>query len=593
MRRVVPTVVWLLAGCSSSDLVAIAPDLPNGSAYLAAILESEDGQVLAGSGLFAARAEGPVYLEIDAGPDTPRPARMRAFAFSREQIRGLAAPSDDVLAQSPLARAEAHDPLLPLPPLWSGSGAREGDRFDLVEDHASIELTARWLPPCPAPLPPGDQLAVSLSCAVSSCEAVIGTDGCGLEVTFPSCQLGRLSGTVDGRGQGVFEPDPLLGRCVPTATINGGLFAQSCDRAPDPECHVEVYVAADPLPLQVATATIVVADPQIASAALRRPADGYLGSVVSLQDRVVVAAFGGPALSWSCADAPGQLVMLDRETLRSVATATTPRCTAQLVAAPADGGVIALSGGDEPARLLRFDRDLVPHGEVDLAALPVPHRAIAFLPLPGSRRLVLVALIGDRLDQTWMIALDEATLLPVGEPIFLPGATFAATTSPADLVLLANETRDELVSVDPSSGARTQVSLRNALASNRWLGRVAYHEASQRVVLTIGGRDSTTLVLNPRGIQAQASYYRDRVEGYAMATWPADPRLLVMGLTQYHDEHRAFVALFNPGGERPIFQPRISWIGRGIVGELVPDGAGGVYATLPNTGHLVRLRWRE
>ncbi|MCC7382098.1 MAG: hypothetical protein IT384_09720 [Deltaproteobacteria bacterium] len=593
MRRVVPTVVWLLAGCSASDLVAIAPDLPNDAAYLAALLEREDGQFLGGSGLFAVGAARPVHLEIDAGPDAPRPARMRLFAFSREQIRGLSPPGDDILAQSPVARAGAHDPRLPLPPLWSGSGAREGDRFDLVEDGASIELTARWLPPCPAPLPPGDQLAVSLSCAVLSCEAEIVTDGCGLDVTFPSCQLGRLRGTVDGRGQGVFENDPLLGRCVPTATINGGLFAESCDRAPDPECHVEVYLAADSLPLQVATATIVVADPLIASVGLRRPADGYLGSVVPLEDRVVVAAFGGPAVSRSCANASGALVMLDRETLRPVATATTPRCTAQLVAAPADGGVIALSGGDESARLLRFDRDLRPRGEVAVAALPVPHRAIAFLSFPSSRRLVLVALIGEGYDQTWMIALDEATLLPVREPILLPGAVFSATALPADLVLLANETRDELISVDPTSGARAQVSVRNALASNRWIGRVAYHEASQRFVLTTGGRDSTTLVLNPRGILAQASYYRDRVEGYALATWPADPRLLVMGLTQYHDEHRAFVALFNPGGERPIFQPRIAWIGRGIVGELVPDGAGGVYATLPNTGHLVRLRWRE
>jgi hypothetical protein len=143
---------------------------------------------------------------------------------------------------------------------------------------------------------------------------------------------------------------------------------------------------------------------------------------------------------------------------------------------------------------------------------------------------------------------------------------------------------------DVDSGAATiGVSLLGVqVENNAYLGQVLLHPGSERTVVSVTSETGGIYAFDgARRFLARAGDFGLAEDAWAMAPWPKDPGLVLVGLSGSQGARTASVALVDPVVGR--FLPASLAIGRGPPGRMVADAKGRIWVPLPWTGNVVRI----
>ncbi|MCK6551115.1 hypothetical protein L6R52_35100 [Myxococcota bacterium] len=448
--------------------------------------------------------------------------------------------------------------------------------------------------PTPGVCPALDVSAIDVGCAPAACRPRIEQQGCALVIDTADCGFGALDGELGARGELCFEPSEALGRCDDGVAARDALRSIHCDGGARAEpCVIDLHAPRAEARLDVARARLLDVPP-LDPRGFERPPLGYLSDLALVGGAIVVAGQAHQE-SWMCAeDQPGLLWSLDADTLAVRWTATVAPCLSQLAADPRGDGVIAVFGGQD-AELGRFDHTgrLVDRVRWSRAASNEGHRASSLMVLDGATPLAVVTMTNTaRLDDG-----RASELFVVDLSRFEERATVALGEQLRELapydgreLLAIDDSFAGLVYIDPSGPSlrRGPSLLGSAVRSIIDLGQAHAHAATGRLLATATGIGGGVFVFTGADeLIGRARPFELPGDVWAIAPWPADPRLVLVGITGREAPRRASVALVDPAG--PRFLPGVEVIGDGAIGRLRPDGRGNTYTVLPWTAEVVRI----
>ena len=280
-HRVRCALLLLLAGCSAgATQSATAPLPPDDIEWIVAVAQSDDGLVASPPIRRGDRREVGAQL-----PDTwGRGSTGWLLGFTAAQLDSLS------LDGAPARAAAPHEPILP-PPAWLASGEIVDGAATLeVSASAAPELYVPGLPACPPRF--GPDTLVDVQCRSFPCRAVLERSGCRVRLEPTGCELG-FEATLDGRGNLAFEDQ----QCTTLAARAGPAIALSCVDPPQSRCSIGLYEAEEPVEATIERVVLYDVDPQpFVREGFEQ--DGYVSGLAVLDDRVVVAGYGGaPFLS--------------------------------------------------------------------------------------------------------------------------------------------------------------------------------------------------------------------------------------------------------------------------------------------------------
>lgn len=217
MRACRPLLVGLLAaGCADDRVVVVAPEIPAGTRWLAAVL-TRNGALVDSTGLFPSSA--PLEEELDLGDAAQNDVEISVLAYTAEGLGSLSLPSEEVLRRERLDLAS--DRRLPRAS-WVGTAVLQGSRVEVRSTAADLPVVTRWTPECSvdacvlAPIGEARLVAIPGGAAAAAFAAKLDDDA----VVF---------GTIDGRFFEFTAPD----RVVPLTELSTSASVVSGARLPD------------------------------------------------------------------------------------------------------------------------------------------------------------------------------------------------------------------------------------------------------------------------------------------------------------------------------------------------------------------------
>ncbi|MFO0727821.1 MAG: hypothetical protein U1E65_28845 [Myxococcota bacterium] len=309
MRLHLSVALLVLAACGSSAMAPIP--LPDDVRWLTAVLETKERAPLAATELMSAQAVNRLTTE-----DLPAP-RLLVLGYLDQDILDLGVAPDP---SERLRIATDADPWLPHPS-FAASGLRDGDRFALGIEEASVELphlTASWLPRCPSKLK--QRIVLDQSCRPSLCSPTYAQDGCTLHVDAERCGAGSLDLDVGPHGE--LSPSASSSRCT---ALPPALDAALSLRCTAPACELSFYDRE--------------ATPPVSATVLPINEGHVYGTADTSGHIVTVKLRGGVA---NCASQEGSANFYDAPSEKIIGTSSTPPCVTRLVGEQVLGGFYAL-----------------------------------------------------------------------------------------------------------------------------------------------------------------------------------------------------------------------------------------------------------
>lgn len=440
------------------------------------------------------------------------------------------------------------------------------------------------------------ELSADIRCATAHCQARMTRDDCRLTIASGACQLDVLTGELGGNGETCFRPSETFAQCDEVDALPEAVLSLSCSRDGREVCGFDVYAPVAAPRFAVDRVKVLDVEPNILLG-FERPPSGYTSDLVVLEDRIVVSTHDGRRQSWHCDTEPeDRLVFLDRETLAIIGTATVPRCLNELARDPMGAGFIGAYGGHN-ARIGRFDRDGRLLASTAYAG-PDPSERLSATGIalggdpPSTAGVSLTSLNAVApFSASRIFGVDLATLTQIPPPdspgnltrelTRLDGSRWAAVDDIANSIVFV-----DIMSMISSPGPSL---LGEIIESATDIGQPFYHPASDRILISLTGNGGGIFIFDGRGRTqlARVTSYERLAENWAMATWPADPELVIVGLTDLDIARVSSIALFEPSRGR--FLPGSATVGQGPIGRFRPDEQGRLWTHLPRTAEVLRI----
>lgn len=570
--------VAMLAACAAPEARTLEVDaLPASVAYLLVVGLDDAGEVVGGTGLVPV-----VGGRADAFGELPGAASLEVYGYGVGTLAPVAPlPSEAVLRASLVRAARDSEVVLP-PATWS-------TRFDEDDgprgEARARALTADWLPPCPRRVPEGSALA--MSCANAECTPRLTQVGCALRLDAVSCALGAAEGTVRARGEVVLETAELPGVCAEVEAAEGVALSLACTTARGERCRLDVVTATAPPALEVATAPLSPGASFFDPINNPRPPVGFLVGLAPLGREVLVARLDAPWVWWDCRpERRAWIDVVDASTLAVTRTATAPGCTMRGVRDPLGRGLLALVGGQPGALVL-----IGPQGQV-LRQVPfdaaVRRPSEAPLALLATDSRVVVALTAfDGSESSTLIELDPRTLEARGSAVLRDRVEVLGLGVDGE-VLVVTDAVDTLLTLDAGLTLREPRPLWDLCSEGfRLKPAVLFPFAPTRTLVlpSLDEQSQALFLLETSGACAPVVFPGAPRDVTALATWPSDPGVVLVGLLDART--RGSLALLDVGqrrwvgGELPL--------GLGPLDLATPDEAGRTWLLAPWTGTLVRV----
>lgn len=593
----------LVACADPLGAVVVVPDLPDEVAWLAVLLEDRAGQPIEGaaSGLVRRPSEAGALatIPIELPPDA---VRLRLLGYGDEVRDDRAEADEKTLRRHPVHAASARDPVLK-GQRYVGAGEVASDPIVVDTEAAATEMTAAWLPPCPAG-PELQQIRLDAHCLFKRCVPEIERSDCSLLISGRSCTLDDLAVTLDGRARfhlstaGTAECTEVEAR-----SARGSTAALSLSCEVPTECAIDLYVL--PYPPAVEAAIIRVLEVPVREPIQEpyRRADeiGYLSGLAAWHDLIAVIAHEDyRATSAACDErSPDRLIFIEPASGETVGSSSIAGCAAEIFRL-ADGGAIVVHGGTTPA-LSRLDRT----GRTErFATIDDPRiagwfiRGVAELQSEG----LLAVLFGRFARGSAVLTFDPQTLQPArpswtwgptGGDGLLNDAMFTLTAVEERRQLLVTvDAGDRLLTLDPNLPgvvtATQAIFPNNALLGSGDFRQVEFIPGS-RDLLVASQAEVRGLFRRGTEIAPRVSpmiFFEQDLEPTAFGI--LDPRLAMSAFVTRSAPLEAWIALVDV--ERSAIVPGALSLGRGVVREMVVDKNGAVWASLPSSASLARLR---
>lgn len=460
-------------------------------------------------------------------------------------------------------------------------------------------------PPRVYPAPPGEcpawepVVGVDSSCDLAPCRVNVTRQGCELSLQLTGCKTTELKGQLDLQGNLHFSPNAQLGPCEGVAATPGAVASFRCDSQPH-ACRYDLYPLAPSLPLTLERIKLVSGAPSIPAGAgvdnliAYTAYAGYLSAMLLLGDELLVATHGGQYRDLEClaAERASTLARIDRQRFVLTQTVAAPRCLHALAPDPQDPrGFIGFTGGAS-LEVHRFDSraQVVATASVSLPPGRDDYAPVAALSYGGG----LFAVYTDRNSpaHTYVVSFDPSSLRPLRRSADLVASSRGATL--IDRALWIS---------DFKYGGVIEVMLPE-LVQNRTLSldaqRVLADEpaglavaAGNRFVVSSTGRWGGVWLVEPTAdgigaVLSTAMYFDGYATPFGVARWAPDPTRVLVGLTRPGPGFEALLALYSATDQR--FVPGSAPLGFGPVRELTADGDAQLFALLPWSGEVVRIR---
>lgn len=437
---------------------------------------------------------------------------------------------------------------------------------------------------------------IDWTCSAVQCGVNVRQEGCAIALETTRCEPWSLGGDVDPSGVA------SLDGCESTTPADGALMSAACEDQAHGACRVDLY--ASPFPPRVDSAAVAVLEvPFLAPSGSLVPPQaleyfdplrGYLGSFVVLGDRIAITSYDGVFSTFGCA--PGtasRIVWIDAVRLVLTETSTAPDCLTRVARDPAGDGFLGIAG-THTASIVRFDRDGIARRVVPLT-LPDRDESRWATALMTSDPAHVIVVLSSRSapGSAYVLALDPATLAIRETSRRIASQIRAGAPLTAGVFALSDRINSQLLIYE--AVGLTELDHLAVVHQRRvdgHAGAVAWQPMGGRIVLAATGQ-SPGLWSIGRGDPPDllpAVFYEKAAVPWATAVWPADPQRMIVGLTETTPELDAWVALFDPLTAR--YLPGAVRIGRGVVSEMQADTRGDVWALLPWSGQLVRVRSR-
>lgn len=437
---------------------------------------------------------------------------------------------------------------------------------------------------------------IDWTCSAVHCGVDVRQEGCAIALETTRCEPWSLRGDVDPAGVA------SLDGCASTARADGAVLSVACEDEAHGACRVDLY--APPVAPRMDSAAVAVLDVPfqaplgslVPAQALEYfdPLRGYLGSFVVLDDQIAVTSYEGAFSAFGCAaGTPGQIVWIDPVRLTVTHTSTAPDCLTRVARDPAGDGFLGMAG-TRTASIVRFDRDGIARRVV---SLDLPDRdeirwATALMTSDPARVIVVLS-SRSAPGSAYVLSLDPATLAIRETSPRITSQIRAGAPLTAGVFALSDRINSQVLIYEAEG--LTEIDHLAVVHQRRvdgHAGALAWQPMSGRMLLATTGQSPGLWSIgrgNPPDL-SPAVFYEKAAVPWAAAVWPADPQRMIVGLTEATPELDAWVALFDPLTAR--YLPGAVRIGRGVVSEMQADTRGDVWALLPWSGRLVRVRSR-
>lgn len=579
-------VLWwaTIFACAPAEVLS-TPELPEAVTHAALLGLGEDGQVVARSN-FAPREGSSFELRVS---ESGAPVRYRVFGWTEVDLGEFALPPDVRADFSPVALADAKDPLLPSP---SFVAAGERSRLTLEPDDEPIpELTAEWLPPCPSLFPSGRALLGDFQCVRQRCDFSFSQQGCSFEIDTGDCRV-MLAGSIDGRGRlQVDELGTEIERCVDAGMPRDpALHTLDC-RLHGYDCHLELYEPGAPPRIRAQLVDLTRSDLAGELNVGVLPPRGAVGGLAVLADRLVVARLGEWVPGGECRSArPSELLFFDKDTLEPTGTATAPPCMERLQASPNRDRFVAVFRDADHFHLGEFTSN----GQLLRRVLLAPVSALPeTMTTKNAVRSILWA--GDRIYVSTtlgdvVLAYDALTFELSWQTAPMGSRPKSDLLSTPDGIVMS-DLPDLLYFITPETGAFIRPANLTAIcrASVFDPTNLMYDARLGRYLVIDRALSSEVYVLSADlGSCESASYFEASAEAYAAVPLPADPAIAMFGLW---NEATSEVSLALMDLDAPRFLPgSIHFAGAGPPWDMFAEGRV-VYGLIAGPGGLFRAEW--
>lgn len=579
MKRGAIYLFWALAGCVAQEPLAL-PDKGEHRALIAVTID-ETGAVSA----FARSLEEPLDLPLVLSGDTEI-----YLLYFRTGIAELGIVPGALTLDSGLGCGR------PLPRADETWGSRSDTRVftpaSLPERVANLRVPSDF-----SSCPQLGGLEIDLRCGNSHCFGALRQEGCKVVLDLSACARGEITLPIDRSGAICIEANEHLGACS-TIPSRASDIVQTLSCAPGAlgTCELEIYQTSAAVD-RIEVETVQLEDVEPIIGVFERPPIGYLSELVVLEDRVVVSALGGTETAFCRSPLPGTAYFLDRETMQVTGTASTPPCLTNLAPDPTgDGFVGTFRVGLRPA-LGRFDRHArllgsVVSTQVDAGELFANSIAVD---LANGNIAGAVIKTADERGNSYLFAIDLDTMseLPISGRI---GTNVVELQNFAPGEFSALEDADNFImSIDTSNGTIERLATTALVRGSN--GMLLRHRVDDReyFLLSIIGPAGGVISYNINGeIAGRARPHRALSDTWSIADWPApnEPRLVLAGFTSDDSEHRGYVGLVDVVEARFLLGEVRVGRGPAVVGRFKKDELDRLWATLPWSAEVIRVRPR-
>lgn len=576
--------LWLSAtGCAERSTLVV-PALPSGTYYLGLVFQGE-GERWAGTGLSRVEAPGFELDVVEPGDDY---TRVTLVALRPADVQARTSLGDEALRDSPLLAPSANRAVLST--AFSASALRDGDALRLESDDPPLPVAADWSGRCPAVL--GETPApVEITCSSRSCPTTVRQRGCALEFESSSCPY-NTAGTIDGFGQLAVSLGEPVGECRGTRGGDGEIRL-GCESDLGPagksSCELIVHETARPgPPLELEHRRL--GDPGAPPASHRRVRARGL-AIEPEQLLTIHQPLGLPDSFDLCEGEPSELLALDLETLETRATWTLPPCAVDVTSDRAGIRRWILTGGGAPF-LGRIALDGAVTATVSLPASLGGSAVVARRVHYDETTHTVTVMSSSPMDAPELMRqsfLDvfEAESLAVrfslalrgrNEELWVPGpgelGVYQTSTAPTAIDLGTGEVT--VLSALPTDCPSVQENAVLSVAAN---------------TLAVAGRMTLVLqTLDAPRCDEFAFWERERLPS-ALAAWPGDPRLMLVGLVREERERpdsEATLAFFDLADRRFLWPSQA--VGDGDLSLIRAHPSGALYAVGEQFGWVIRIR---
>lgn len=574
--------VWA-SGCAERAALVV-PELPDGVHYGGLVFRGA-GERWVGTGL--ARVEPPSF-ELDLVEPGDDYDLITLIALGEAEVRARTTLDDAALRDAPLLAPAAHRALLPT--AFSASARRDGETIHLRADEVPLAVAAAWSGRCLSVLE-DRPIPVEIRCSPRSCPTTVRQTGCELRFESPSCAY-NTRGSANGLGELAVKLEGTVGDCRGGRSAEGEVrFQCTADLGPagTRACELVAHERERPGPaLELAHRRL--GDPGTPPADPRRVRARGL-AVEPGRLLTIHQPLGLPNSFDQCTNGPSELLELDLETLETQARWDLPPCAVDVASDPIGPRRWIVASGGTPA----------------LFRIALEGTVAASVPLPASAEGRTIVARRVHYDETT----DTVTVMS-GSPLESPELTretfldvFEAQSLTLRFSLALRGRNDDVwvpgpgrLGVYQTSTAPTSVSLDTGVLTK--LATLpddcpAVRERSTLSLpsgsLAVAGRGTLVLQsLDAASCDEFAFWEHERVPT-ALAAWPGDPQLLLVGLVREERQRTdtgATLAFFDLA-ERQFLWPSQA-VGEGDLSTMRAHPNGTLYALGEQTGWVIRIR---